>query len=57
MLSEAMRQLRARRDECFVWATHAGAELDLLIVPSMTSAIEMLGAATDILRPLVPLRT
>lgn len=30
---EAVRdRLRARRDECYFWATHSGAELDLLIV-------------------------
>jgi len=27
-----IRQIQARRDECYFWATHAGAELDLLIV-------------------------
>jgi predicted AAA+ superfamily ATPase len=25
-------RLGARREECFFWATHAGAELDLLVV-------------------------
>src|SRR5581483_3214051 len=29
---EIIRLLRARPSECFFWATHAGAELDLLVV-------------------------
>lgn len=29
---EVMTHLGARREECFFWATHAGAELDLLVV-------------------------
>ena len=29
---QLMRVLPARRDECFFWATHGGAELDLLVV-------------------------
>jgi predicted AAA+ superfamily ATPase len=32
LLSQATRRLRARPEECFFWATHAGAELDLLVV-------------------------
>ena len=32
ILQEAIQLLGARRDECFFWATHGGAELDLLIV-------------------------
>jgi uncharacterized protein len=32
ILGELRRHLGARRDECFFWATHAGAELDLLVV-------------------------
>jgi predicted AAA+ superfamily ATPase len=32
MLTQLVGLLRARPDECFFWATHAGAELDLLIV-------------------------
>jgi hypothetical protein len=32
VLEQVIRRLRARPDECFFWATHAGAELDLLIV-------------------------
>jgi predicted AAA+ superfamily ATPase len=32
VIREIMRQFRARRDECFFWRTHDGAELDLLIV-------------------------
>lgn len=31
-LSEVTHHLRAEPDECYFWATHAGAELDLLIV-------------------------
>ena len=31
-LSEVIRRLRATPQQCFFWATHAGAELDLLIV-------------------------
>lgn len=32
MLSEVIARLGARPEECFFWATHSGAELDLLIV-------------------------
>lgn len=32
MLAQVIRTLRAWREECFFWATHAGAELDLLVV-------------------------
>jgi hypothetical protein len=32
VIQQIIRQLRARKDECFFWATHAGAELDLLVV-------------------------
>jgi len=31
-IGEMVRQLRARPEECYFWATHAGAELDLLVV-------------------------
>lgn len=31
MLAQVVRVLRARPEECFFWATHAGAELDLLV--------------------------
>ena len=31
-LQEVMRTLRARPEQCFFWATHQGAELDLLVV-------------------------
>ena len=31
-LAETLTRLGARRDECFFWATHAGAELDLLVI-------------------------
>lgn len=34
--SEVVRHLGARREECFFWATHAGAELDLLVVRGNT---------------------
>ena len=32
VISQIIRQLGARKEECFFWATHGGAELDLLIV-------------------------
>lgn len=32
VVGQIVRRLGARRDECHFWATHAGAELDLLIV-------------------------
>jgi hypothetical protein len=32
LLHEVIAQLGARPDECYFWATHAGAELDLLVV-------------------------
>jgi uncharacterized protein len=32
VIGQVIRQLGARYDECFFWATHAGAELDLLVV-------------------------
>ena len=32
LISQIMNRLGARRDQCFFWATHAGAELDLLVV-------------------------
>ena len=32
VLAQATRRLGARPEECFHWATHAGAELDMLIV-------------------------
>ncbi len=32
VLAELVTRLGARPDECFFWATHAGAELDLLVV-------------------------
>ena len=32
VLQQLIRQVKARPDECFFWATHAGAELDLFIV-------------------------
>jgi predicted AAA+ superfamily ATPase len=31
-IGQLVRQLRVRHEECFFWATHGGAELDLLIV-------------------------
>jgi len=31
-MNTVIRQLRAPREQCYFWATHAGAELDLLIV-------------------------
>jgi predicted AAA+ superfamily ATPase len=32
VLAQVIRALGARPDECYFWATHAGAELDLLVV-------------------------
>jgi len=32
VMEQVVRHLSARPDECYYWATHAGAELDLLIV-------------------------
>ena len=32
VLGQIIRLLRVRSDECFFWATHGGAELDLLVV-------------------------
>lgn len=32
MGGQVVRRLRARPEECFFWATHAGAELDPLVV-------------------------
>jgi len=32
VISQIIRQLRARPDECYYWGTHAGSELDLLVV-------------------------
>ena len=32
MMQEVMNHIGARPDECFFWATHAGAELDLIVV-------------------------
>lgn len=32
IIAQIRRRLGARREECFFWATHAGAELDLLVV-------------------------
>jgi len=32
VLEQVIHRLKARTEECFFWATHAGAELDLLVV-------------------------
>ncbi len=32
VIGQVVRQLGARSEECFFWATHAGAELDLLVI-------------------------
>ncbi len=32
VMTQLLRRLNAHRDECFFWATHAGAELDLLVI-------------------------
>jgi predicted AAA+ superfamily ATPase len=31
-MAQVIRSLRARREECYFWATHGGAELDLLVI-------------------------
>ena len=31
-MKQVIRQLSASRQECYFWATHAGAELDLIVV-------------------------
>lgn len=31
-IEQVVARLRARREECYFWATHAGAELDLLVI-------------------------
>jgi predicted AAA+ superfamily ATPase len=36
MIHEIMKRLGARPDQCFFWATHGGAELDLLVVIGRT---------------------
>ena len=36
VLEQVIRRLDADRQECFFWATHAGAELDLLVVRGRT---------------------
>lgn len=36
VINELIRRLGVRRGECWFWATHAGAELDLLVVRGMT---------------------
>ncbi len=35
-IEQVVRRLGARRDECHFWSTHAGAELDLLVVRGRT---------------------
>ncbi|MDD3277174.1 MAG: ATP-binding protein [Kiritimatiellales bacterium] len=32
VMDQVVRHLEARQEECFFWATHAGAELDMLVV-------------------------
>lgn len=32
VLEQLLRRLAVEDDECFFWATHAGAELDLLVI-------------------------
>ncbi|MFC1657073.1 ATP-binding protein [Candidatus Moduliflexota bacterium] len=36
VLNEVIRRLGARRQECFFWATHGGAELDLFVLRGST---------------------
>ena len=31
-IEQILRQLQATADECYFWATHGGAELDLLVI-------------------------
>ena len=35
VLQQVIRRLGVKEEECFFWATHAGAELDLLVVRGM----------------------
>jgi predicted AAA+ superfamily ATPase len=44
LVKEIVERLNARTEECFFWATHAGAELDLLIISGQRRA------ATEALR-------
>jgi predicted AAA+ superfamily ATPase len=32
VLGQVIRRLKVRAEECFFWATHGGAELDLLVI-------------------------
>ena len=32
IIDQIIRRIGARKEECFFWATHAGAELDLMII-------------------------
>lgn len=41
MLSEVIRCLGAEPEECFFWATHSGAELDLLVVRDRRIGVEV----------------
>ena len=36
VIEQLRRRLGAERDECFFWATHSGAELDLLVIRGRT---------------------
>ena len=36
VVEQLLRHLRVEAEECFFWATHAGAELDLLVVRGQT---------------------
>jgi predicted AAA+ superfamily ATPase len=36
VIEQIRRRLRAERDECFFWGTHAGAELDLVVIRGRT---------------------
>lgn len=36
VIEQIMRQLGAERDECFFWATHTGAEIDLIVIRGRT---------------------
>lgn len=51
-LSEIVRRLGARWEECFFWATHSGAELDLLVVRGLRRlGFEFKNTATPRLTP------
>jgi predicted AAA+ superfamily ATPase len=61
LVKEIVERLNARTEECFFWATHAGAELDLLVVSGQrrigfeikrTSAPQMTRSIASVLEDL-----